>query len=1284
MALEADIGLVGRADTAALIESLIDRRSRQPLPIIVAYGPGGSGKTALLDHLKRRYHEAPMARVDLDKAGSKSCKDILDVVCGQLRTYSHRQFGRLRLPRYALARLAVSTSNKPDDSVEPYRRARDLVAQRMTSLLAVTDVAVSAAEAAPPAKGLAKLLRPVLRWLVTLAVVAPPWLRVLLAGRTFASALRWYEREAGAKLLERDCKVDEAIVQTWQLLGSDERSDQLTLERLLVAAFLADLKALYGRSRYRRMNCLLLLDGADLLAGIDTFLPPRRSASPPVTDFLHLLAEARRGDADVPLLVVATKQSGQRDPVREHDFDADPVAVAERRYAEWRRRYEQEPARNGDVSAAYLPIRLCPFTREQTRQFLVEWNRLRETTVESEALVEELHEVTHGHPLAVRLASQLVDFVSQRDQVIPSVRAVFDERLPVDETTNYQEGTVGDYLLLRFLQRFPGGDDVPERALARQMFARLAAPRRLDRATIRMLVPEWSAENLSELMSTLSFVERVVDQGDEHFVLHPLLRDLLARRLRDQPPYSRFSHTLVHELLKQHFEQLGEQKEVLYHSLALGEVHHVAGLLSPRIEAGNNHWLTDLSAIAEAPMPPSNELATTPRLRKILERLLHSRIDRFVFPEIGKVEAAIMATWQLRSCTSTVRRTPELFDGVLTTYRALDSRSGPAVRAHLAKYRTLKRATEDGTPAPAPPTLPGYCTGPGRYPYPKVWPQRNAVRRGAMLLVMVLLVGYTALYVGHTRLYCDRFGPLDAAGLGRALWDDSLSLTKAAGGECIGVTDTAGVFAYQPADKLSGDDREVAELSRLIQDQNDQVRAEVDGGKRDYVTIVVATMLSTVDEPPARDLSAGVNELRGAYLAQRDWNSLGTSRALPDPLLRIVLANFGGDSLHAEETAVRIRALAERDHTVIAVTGMGQTRDQTIGAAAMLGGSTKEWPGLPMVASVPSGDDFTGKFQFFRSAPTNTRQAEVAVKYLVSKARSHSAPFTAQKYTPYLVYDRVDPYSSDLIRQYEISLKADQESPNPVLGPQFKLDYEADSLNSNSVAQKLNASAAQICRHAEDPNTGDPVIMYAGRTNQMPTLLDALSRSSCGRRAIIFGADDLSQLETAGFRDLAGREEYANGRLLFTTFGATQDGWNRLSQSTGVPGQVEQFFSDYQDLQDEQRAAGGGAFRTGPNGHIMLAYDAVRLTLSAVGRLHPSGADVHNRQELLRQLQATTGPDTFNGVGGPIDFGPPETYPTQAGGDARNKLVAVQELQLDGGALHPVFQCAEGVGDIPC
>ncbi|MET9229687.1 hypothetical protein [Lentzea sp. NPDC003310] len=1175
MALEPEIGLVGRDDITALVESLVERRAKQPLPVIVAFGPGGSGKTSLLDHVRRRYRDAPTAKVDLDKAGSRSCKDILDVAAEQLRSYQHAEFGRMRLPRYDLARLALHT----DPGDDPHHRARELAARQMTRLVAVADAA-EVVDVLPPAQGLGRVLRPLLLWLIGLAVVAPRPLRWLLGGPRVAGALRWFENYVGRR------KFDDALVHMWSL---NRAGDALEIDRLLVAAFLADITAAYRFRRYRRMNSLLLLDGADLLDGIDSYLPPKRprpAARP--TDFLSLLAERRAEEPLVPLLVIATKQSA--------------------------------PSPAG--SAVFKPVRLEPFTLAQTRQFLAEWNRTRNSTVESEALVEELQEVTHGHPLAVRLAIQLVQFVFARDQVLPSVRSVFDERLPVDETTTFQDATVGDYLLLRFFQRIPGTEEMPEREAAREIFARLAAPRMLDRHVIRALLPpSWSAENMRALLAQLSFV----GQDGDNFVLHPLLRDLLARRLREVPADAPFSHANVHRLLKDRYDSLGQREDALYHALALGQVHLVAHRLRPHVDERSDRWIAELAAIAEAPMPPGEgepEHAEEPRswwdrLRSGTTRNLHRRYDSVVRPETGLLEDAVIATWELRSRTRTDRATVEMYDRVLRTHQELDG-----AEERLTAYRATKRALEHNIPASPPASLPRASTV-GRFPYPRRWPGRNSVRRVVVYLVVVLLVLYGAAFYLQDSTHCLRYGIIDPRELVADLAGERPRLSKMDGVQCVGLSEKPGRFAYGDPATQNNDDAEVEELAKLIAEENDRAAKVKD---REVVTIVVATMLSS-SERVKRDLSAGVNELRGAYLAQHDWNQLdGLGR---NPLVRLVLANFGGESKYAVKVAEQIRAYAARDRSVIAVTGLGQSRETTQSALAVLGPSKDQPTGIPMVGSSLSSTNFSQKPYFFRVAPANDRQAQVAARIIERTEALRGRPV-------HLVRSPGDEYSSDLADEFEDVLRPERH------------DYDE---TANAVTTQLGRVVTDIC--AKAPN---PLILYTGRTAEVGGLLTELSRSNCSD-PVVFGGDDLTQLETTNFTDLEDVKRFAGGRLYFTTFAWTPG-------REPIPQPTQQFFTTYEAA---QKAHARRAFLSGPNGHVLLAYDAV----SVVARQTSVGASREQVYEKLRTLR------DFPGASGRLTFDRTGTSGT-SGADPADKLVVGQIVKLDNGFLVSHYLAHEG------
>src|SRR5690606_19091313 len=118
----------------------------------------------------------------------------------------------------------------------------------------------------------------------------------------------WFEKVAGPELLRVPVRrVDEVLVDLWRIAESTDRPSRTRVDRLLVRAFLEDLKAAYRWRRHRKVNALFLLDDADLLPGAES----RTSVADEDAgvDILELLAEEYRRDPDIPLLVVAAKQA---------------------------------------------------------------------------------------------------------------------------------------------------------------------------------------------------------------------------------------------------------------------------------------------------------------------------------------------------------------------------------------------------------------------------------------------------------------------------------------------------------------------------------------------------------------------------------------------------------------------------------------------------------------------------------------------------------------------------------------------------------------------------------------------------------------------------------------------------------------------------------------------------------------------------------------------------------------------------------------------------------------
>lgn len=1262
MALDSQIGLVGRDDTAALIELLMKWRPRRQLPVLVAFGPGGSGKTALLDHVQRRYRDLPMARVNLDEAGSLGCEDILAAVFDDLRSFIHPEFGRIELPRYALARLAMMCQAPSAEDGDPYESTRQLLARRADGLPPSARAFAEVAGLMPAHRRFTRIFRPLLAWLAGVAVLAPGWSRRWLVGSAMAHALNWFERTAARPHLldlARGSRVDAVFVRLRRLVhGSDVTdrtgTDRERLDRLLVAAFVADIAEAFRGRRRRRTSCLLLLDGADLLEPFEysMFQSSRGVFPAPETDFLQLLADARLAQPGAPLLVIATKQSSSdlaeiEPPARvvpANGFEPTAAEIAAARYESWARRF----AASRTLTNSFFPVRLRPFTLAQTEQFVVEWNRRQGSTGASRVLLAELHEVTKGHPLAVRLAIEAINLDYQSTMVQPSVRSVFGQRLPGEGAQR-----IGEYLLARFLQRFRVGTDVEERAKTRAVLARLAAPRLVDEQTIALLTPELDPRDRFLRLRHYSFADVFERDNDRYLTLHPLLRDLLAETLLHEPAPGLLSYDEVHELLKNRFHADHNRTAQLYHTLALGEVASVAAQLKQDVQSSRAGWPAMLEQIAEAPIP---DRVRRPQRGERLDRWRH-RLGVTVRREVNSVRDLVEDMWRLRSATGTGQYTAEIFERIAKDYvelaelvapegdtAALDERDNYQRLAETAVDRTLPRNAEP---------LPGYVLAEEKFPYPSVLFKPRTVHQVALAAVVLLLAGYVTVFAVQLHGDCISGDPFDAISLGSSVLDPDTTLNKTPSGECVGVTGNVGTFAYATADPAdpteTAEANEIDTLSSLIYTQNQRVLDQTDSVQPlPYVTVVVATMLSSANQQPFLDLSVGVNELRGAYLAQQMWNQLDTGQRKPPFLVRLLLANFGGDSAYAAQAATQIQQLAEHDSSVLAVTGMGQTREQTVSAASTLGTATGSWSGIPVVTSAPSGEAFAGKDYVFMTAATNPRQADVGTAFV----RSH---FPNRRL--YVIYDPNDLYSNDLYNDYGRSL-ADAGLP-----PAIPEIYDADS---NDTRQSLSGIVGDICTHS-GPGTQAPLILYTGRANELPTFMDLLQGNTCDQRAVVLGDDDLTQEETNGYADLNGIANFVNSRLYFTSFGPTRDGWQQIlaggdlpsSRRTAEQSAETSFFTAYRQLARQEH---GTAYQTPPNGHVMLAYDAVGLAVSAI-QSGVSADRLPDRTEVYDQLRDTSGPRAYPGASGLIDFQSADPTPLNKGGFDENKLVVVQEVR---------------------
>jgi ABC-type branched-subunit amino acid transport system substrate-binding protein len=289
----------------------------------------------------------------------------------------------------------------------------------------------------------------------------------------------------------------------------------------------------------------------------------------------------------------------------------------------------------------------------------------------------------------------------------------------------------------------------------------------------------------------------------------------------------------------------------------------------------------------------------------------------------------------------------------------------------------------------------------------------------------------------------------------------------------------------------------------------------------------------------------------------------------------------------------------------------------------------------------------------FLTAPTNQRQADVGAAFVRAQFPNRSL---------YVIYDPNDLYSNDLESAYARSLAADGM---PAATPEI---YDAGSTDTR---QSLTGIVTDICNRSA-ANSPAPLILYAGRANELPTFMIQLQDGNCDPRAVVLGDDDLTQAETNNYADLASIAGFVNGKLYFTSFGPTEAGWQQILAKNTLQANLrgtEQnhelaFFAAYNAEALHQMQTGGQAYRTPANGHIMLAYDALNLLVQAVIGSKPA-TGLPTRTQVYDVLRGTTGNNAFPGVTGPIDFGPVDPALLNKGGYDPTKLVVVQQVRKE-------------------
>ncbi|MGI5217038.1 hypothetical protein [Nocardia sp. CA-290969] len=588
--------------TGPLIEQLVQRpegRSRL-LPVVVAVGPPGSGKTVLLHTLAQRCAKLPVAQVDLGQ-GERAPREVFGELAFELGRH-RRQFGRITFPQLWLCVVAVgSTLHMHEDN-------------RRLALQNLRQVVSSAQPMEARSQGVADIIEAAGQVPEGLS----PWVgmavETLLQSLNRLNISRRIKR--GPRLTGDEIQREDMLIDLAKWAHGDDES-RAEADAIFGMAFLHDLRHAYSgvRASRRTLNSVLLLDNAHTPAG---------------RQFLQTLREARRrnGAEPDPLVVIAT--SAQWLPAWSecwhrpgmHRFSED----TERREPEHRTGGIEWPAPRDpadirtdwaaaadDPAASWFPWYLVDLSRlsVQTTGDLAADRRMRSVP----RVADFVRALTGGN------AAGTVDVIAALGQAgdgdpLARARTVLTSTVgtqldPLQEPVD-PPATVLDRARERLLGDFLAAESVRDLVTA-------AAGRTVDvlyqREVLDSALPDGEAL-LQELRNRLWI--RTVPGPDPEMVLDTWLRRILlcelAAREPDDPRDWEATHTICRDVYRRAVEdgEPGAEIEAIYHDLALGSLgaaieYLERPFLPGRAEFGRTTaagWLSDLDLITSAPRRP--------------------------------------------------------------------------------------------------------------------------------------------------------------------------------------------------------------------------------------------------------------------------------------------------------------------------------------------------------------------------------------------------------------------------------------------------------------------------------------------------------------------------------------------------------------------------------------------------------------------------------------------------------------------------------------------------------
>lgn len=454
-----------------------------------------------------------------------------------------------------------------------------------------------------------------------------------------------------------------------------------------------------------------------------------------------------------------------------------------------------------------------------------------------------------------------------------------------------------------------------------------------------------------------------------------------------------------------------------------------------------------------------------------------------------------------------------------------------------------------------------------------LWPGRLPVMTLLAPLALVAVAGVNGYTTYH--VHC-----------GSWLWQPQLhreSLDEVRD-QCVGLAPSGHRFFSDLSD-VRGLDSETAKQLREVEERIHNTNREVEKLSGHLTVVYVSTLTSGNIE----DYGFELEQLRGIAVAQEENRR--------DKPFRVLFANGGDLMNHGRIAAEEIAAEAEEDSSIVAVLGLGISREGTRQAMVLLG--EKE---LPMVGTTITATELatTTTQYYYQVGFTNEREAQVAAM--------RAAQLGVRSATVYYFGDPADLYSDDLKNQVVEKLGRQQ--------------IEVSAKPYGGSASDVSLLGRDACGVPKDG-----IAFFAGRAEHLPVFLNGMKNSCEGSYPRVIAGDSVVRFVLNG-----GLSQFPGLELEYMSFASSL----AMGPDCQTAASRVAFFSGY------GRLFGDECIPT-RDGNAMIAYDA----LLAVSQAARNTRDADPSRDALRAgIRDISGEGALRGASGVIDF--PRSGPVQS------------------------------------